>query len=120
MKFKREIKQLFVPAHVLGIRQEGGEIIQEQPSAVATQDPMMELLTGASQALQAQDCAMGMQVLQMLVDMAQGGGQQVAPQAPVSKDGGSLYNNGGSIKSDKIKLKGEDSKVDNYLQKILG
>ena len=56
--------------------QEGGAM----PAGAAPQgpqggeDPMAMLLQGAQQAVQAQDCQIAMQVCQMLLELAGGGG----------------------------------------------
>lgn len=79
--------------------QEGGTIddtaapVEQAPVDQAPEggDPTQQLLEGAAQALQNQDCQMAMAVCQMLVQMAQGGAPQEAPaQEPVYKMGGKL------------------------------
>lgn len=68
---------------------------QEGGAAPAQQDPMAMLLQGAQQAVQSQDCQIAMQVCQMLLEAAGGGGtpQQGAP-AP---EGEPVYGKGGRL-----------------------
>lgn len=78
MKFKGKSQQIpVVPGAMLGIYQEGGEIM-EDPSAA--QDPMVEMMMMAEQAVSGQDCEMAMQVCMVLLQAA-GGGQPAAPGA---------------------------------------
>lgn len=68
---------------------------QEGGATPAQQDPMAMLLQGAQQAVQNQDCQIAMQVCQMLLEAAGGGGapQQGAP-AP---EGEPVYRKGGRL-----------------------
>ena len=74
--------------------QEGGNVAA--PEAAAPQggeDPMAMLLQGAQQAVETQDCNVAIQVCQMLLELAGGGGQEAAPvpeTQPVYKKGGRL------------------------------
>lgn len=73
--------------------QEGGEIPQEAPmeqEQTQEMDPMNQLLQGAAQALQNQDCQIAMQVCEVLMQLAQGGQQAEPTQQPVYKKGGRL------------------------------
>ena len=78
--------------------QQGGEMNAPAEAAPAAapeatnEDPMVQLIQAAAQALQAQDCNLAMQVLQALVQMAQGSAPaEAAPaEAPVYKMGGKL------------------------------
>lgn len=88
--------------------QEGGQMVEEPPMEGAPMegapaegqpmpeqgggDPMQDLLMGAQEALQSQNCEVAMQVCQMLLELAQGGGgAEAAPaEAPVYKKGGKL------------------------------
>lgn len=72
LKFNRNSTYLpYVPSHIIGLYQEGGELkmseeaMQEEP----TEDPMMEVLTMAQQAVENNDSEIALQVCQMLVDM---------------------------------------------------
>lgn len=76
--FERENKGYYVPASVLGLFQEGGEL-KEMPE----QDPMAQVLEMAMQAVQNQDADMAMMVCQALVEMAQGA--QPAEEAPMEE-----------------------------------
>lgn len=74
--------------------QEGGEISADPQSGApapeqGAQDPLMQLVQMAAQALQAQDPNMAFQVCQALVQLAQGGGG--APEGqPVFRKGGKI------------------------------
>lgn len=74
--------------------QEGGEIPNPNgatATAPAEQDPMMQLVQAAAQAIQTQDANLAMQVCQALVQMAGGGAETpTAPegQQPVYRKGG--------------------------------
>ena len=78
--------------------QQGGAMPQEAaPEQAGGQDPMVQLIEMASQALQIKDCQMALGVcdmLQQLVQQAQGGGQQAAPapesQPTFQRQGGKL------------------------------
>ena len=65
------------------------------------QDPMAMLMQGAEQALQAQDCEIAMQVCQMLLELAGGGGApaEAAPaeSAPAPAEGEPVYRRGGRL-----------------------
>lgn len=83
--------------------QEGGAM----PAGAAPQgpqggeDPMAMLLQGAQQAVQAQDCQIAMQVCQMLLELAGGGGApaEAAPAeaAPAPAEGEPVYRMGGRL-----------------------
>lgn len=86
--------------------QDGGVVTPETQGAVAPQegaapapeqggeDPLMQIAQMAAQALQTQDCQAAMQVcdaFMQIVQQAQGGAQQEAPQGePVYRRGGTL------------------------------
>lgn len=59
------------------------------------QDPMAMLIEGAVTALQNQDCNTAMQVCQILVQMAQGGGS--APEEGVPENQQPVYKAGGKL-----------------------
>ena len=65
------------------------------------EDPMAMLLQGAQQAVQAQDCQIAMQVCQMLLELAGGGGApaEAAPAeaAPAPAEGEPVYRRGGRL-----------------------
>ena len=79
--------------------QEGGPM----PQGAAPQggeDPMMMLVQGAQQALEAQDCEIAMQVCQMLLEMAGGGAPAEAASqepAPAPAEGEPVYRRGGRL-----------------------
>ena len=86
--------------------QDGGVVAPETQGAVAPQegtapapeqggeDPLMQIAQMAAQALQTQDCQAAMQVcnaFMQIVQQAQGGAPQEAPQGePVYRRGGTL------------------------------
>ena len=86
--------------------QDGGVVAPETQGAVAPQegtapapeqgreDPLMQIAQMAVQALQTQDCQVAMQVcdaFMQIVQQAQGGAPQEAPQGePVYRRGGTL------------------------------
>lgn len=76
--------------------QEGGEMPAGAPTEAPAdtqpteeQDPLMQIVQAAAQAVQNQDAQLALQVCQALVEMA-GGGQQAPEQAPVFAKGGRL------------------------------
>lgn len=76
--------------------QEGGNVAA--PEAAAPQggeDPMAMLLQGAQQAVETQDCNVAIQVCQMLLELAGGGGQEAAPAAPEGQE--PVYRKGGRL-----------------------
>lgn len=80
--------------------QEGGAMPAAAPAPQGGEDPMMMLLQGAQQALQAQDCELAMQVCQMLIELAGGGAPaEAAPAeaAPVPAEGEPVYRRGGRL-----------------------
>lgn len=83
--------------------QEGGAMPAGAPAAAPEggQDPMAMLMQGAEQALQAQDCEIAMQVCQMLLELAGGGGApaEAAPAeaAPAPAEGEPVYRRGGRL-----------------------
>lgn len=83
--------------------QEGGAMPAGAPAAAPEggQDPMVMLMQGAEQALQAQDCEIAMQVCQMLLELAGGGGApaEAAPAeaAPAPAEGEPVYRRGGRL-----------------------
>ena len=69
---------------------EGGTPVEEgAPAPEGGQDPMTQLVQGAMQALQTQDCNLSMQICQMLVQLAQGGAPEENTE-PVYRKGGQL------------------------------
>ena len=72
--------------------QEGGAMPQEQ--GMGGGDPMEQLMMLAQQALEGQDCEAAMQVCQVLLQAASGGGgpapAEEAPAEPVYRRGGKL------------------------------
>ena len=70
------------------------------PAPQGGQDPMVVLMQGAQQAVQAQDCSIAMQVCQMLIELA-GGAVAPADAAPVETaapvEGEPVYRRGGKL-----------------------
>ena len=83
--------------------QEGGAMPAGAPAPAPQggEDPMVMLMQGAQQAVQAQDCEIAMQVCQMLLELA---GAQAAPAeaasaeaAPAPAEGEPVYRRGGRL-----------------------
>ena len=74
----------------------GGQMAPENAAPEAaqeqtTQDPLVQLVQMAAQALQSQDCNMAMQVCQAFIEIAQqAAAPQEAPGEPVFAKGGKL------------------------------
>lgn len=64
--------------------QEGGQVEPTEGAPVegAEQDPMMQVIQVAQQALQTQDCQAAMAVCQALLQLAQGGAQEAPAEEP--------------------------------------
>lgn len=83
--------------------QEGGPMPAGAPAPgpQGGEDPMAMLIQGAQQALQAQDCEIAMQVCQMLLELAGGGGAPAGPApaeaAPAPAEGEPVYRRGGRL-----------------------
>lgn len=83
--------------------QEGGPMPAGAPAPdpKGGEDPMAMLMQGAQQALQAQDCEIAMQVCQMLLELAGGGGAPAGPApaeaAPAPAEGEPVYRRGGRL-----------------------
>lgn len=83
--------------------QEGGPMPAGAPAPgpQGGEDPMAMLMQGAQQALQAQDCEIAMQVCQMLLELAGGGGAPAGPApaeaAPAPAEGEPVYRRGGRL-----------------------
>ena len=81
--------------------QEGGEMTEapaEVPAEAPEQggSPEEQILQAAAQAVQTQDCQLGLQVCQILLEMAGGGGSaQPAPAAPEGQE--PVYRKGGRL-----------------------
>lgn len=84
MKFKvtKTFDKPYIPSGILGIYQEGGEVVQGEPENMQEEDPMQQLLMMASQAVESQDGQMALQVCQVLVEMAGQMEQAPAEEAP--------------------------------------
>ncbi len=71
------------------------------PAPQGGEDPMMMLVQGAQQAVQAQDCEVAMQVCQMLLELAGAGApapEAAAPEAaPAPAEGEPVYRRGGRL-----------------------
>lgn len=91
--------------------QQGGAIPPQDPAAGGApveggapeggEDPMMQIAQMAMQALQAQDCNAAMQVCQVFVQLlqqAQGGGAEGAPdEVSAAEAGEPVYRRGGTL-----------------------
>ena len=82
--------------------QEGGPMPAGAPAPAPQggEDPMVILMQGAQQAIQAQDCNIAMQVCQMLLELAGGGAPaEAAPAeaAPAPAEGEPVYRRGGRL-----------------------
>lgn len=85
--------------------QEGGPMPADpaaQGGAPAEQgggDPMAELLQGAQQAVESGDCNIAMQVCQMFIELAGGGGAPAPAEeaAPAPAEGEPVYRRGGRL-----------------------
>lgn len=82
MFVKGDLTVPYVPLHVLGLYQEGGEIVpMEEPTPGEGEgNPMEEIITMAIKALQEQDPNMAMQVCQMLVEFVKGEQQETSEE----------------------------------------
>lgn len=84
--------------------QEGGPMPEQQApagGAPAQQggDPMEQLLQGAAEAVQSGNCEVALQVCQMLIELAGGGGAPApeAAEAPAPAEGEPVYRAGGRL-----------------------
>ena len=89
--------------------QQGGAMPPQDPAAGGApagapeggEDPMMQIAQMAMQALQAQDCNAAMQVCQVFVQLlqqAQGGGAEGAPdEVSAAEAGEPVYRRGGTL-----------------------
>lgn len=104
MKFNREQKTFINPA-VIGLYQEGGEIVEGTPAPIEEgQDPLQQLVMVAQQALEEQNCEAAMMVAEGLLALAGGGAPE---EAPVAADGGEMgYKQGGNIDIEMNKSRG--------------
>ena len=83
--------------------QEGGAMPSQGAPAAPQggEDPTAMLIQGAQQAVESQDCQVALQVCQMLLELAGGGGAPAggAPQeaAPAPAEGEPVYRRGGRL-----------------------
>lgn len=83
--------------------QEGGAMPPQGTPAAPQggEDPTAMLIQGAQQAVESQDCQVALQVCQMLLELAGGGGAPAggAPQeaAPAPAEGEPVYRRGGRL-----------------------
>lgn len=83
--------------------QEGGPMPAGAPAPAPQggEDPMVILMQGAQQAIQAQDCNIAMQVCQMLLELAGGAGAPAGPApaeaAPAPAESEPVYRRGGRL-----------------------
>ena len=61
------------------------------------EDPMMIMMQGAAQAIQAQDCQMAMQVCQMLLELAGGAAPATPETAPATEASEPVFKMGGKL-----------------------
>lgn len=97
--FKRNVTQgYFVPASVLSMYEEGGELKYQEGGQA--EDPMQQIMMMAQQAVQEQNPDMAMQACQMLVEVMSAGGQEEADeemedvgeeQVPMARQGMEIY-----------------------------
>lgn len=59
----------YIPAGVIGLYQEGGEMVMSEEAMETESNPAEELLMMAQQALESQDPEMAFGVCQMLIEM---------------------------------------------------
>lgn len=67
------------------------------PAPQSGEDPMIMLLQGAQQAVQAQDCEIAMQVCQMLMELANGANTTPVEATPTPVEGEPVYRRGGRL-----------------------
>lgn len=81
--------------------QEGGPMPAEDPAAQGGGDPMAQLVQGAAEAVQTGNCDVALQVCQMLMELAGGGGAPAGPApeeaAPAPAEGEPVFRMGGSL-----------------------
>ena len=83
--------------------QEGGPMPAGAPAPAPQggEAPMVILMQGAQQAIQAQDCNIAMQVCQMLLELAGGAGAPAGPApaeaAPAPAESEPVYRRGGRL-----------------------
>lgn len=81
--------------------QEGGPMPAQDPAAQGGGDPMAELVAGAQEAVQSGNCDVALQVCQMLLELAGGGGAPAGPApeeaAPMPAEGEPVFRKGGSL-----------------------
>lgn len=76
--FKRNVTEgYYVPASVLSMYEEGGELVYDEGGQ--TEDPMMQLMEAAPQVLESGDCEMMKNFITMFIE-ALGGGQEMAQE----------------------------------------
>lgn len=64
----------FIPGHIIGLYQEGGELVEGEPMPTeAEQDPFAQLVMMAEEALASENPEIAMQVCSMILQLAQGG-----------------------------------------------
>jgi hypothetical protein len=82
MKFRKSINTPYVPANVLGLRQEGGQMVQGTPANMQEggEDPMQQIMMAAQQAVEENNAELALQVCAALVQMVMGASEQ--EQAP--------------------------------------
>jgi len=72
LKYNRDSNYLpYVPAYVIGLKQEGGEIEMSEENMTTEepeQDPMEEIIMTAQKALETKNSELAMQVCQMLIE----------------------------------------------------
>lgn len=89
---------------ILGKFQEGGPMPADPaaqggaPMEQGGGDPMAELVQGATEAVESGNCDVALQVCQMLVELAGGGGQPAPEEpAPEPAEGEPVYRAGGRL-----------------------
>lgn len=76
MKFRRTVNTPYVPSSVLGLYQEGGQMVQGTPANMggegSGQDPMQQIIMAAQQAVEENNAELALQVCAALVQMVSG------------------------------------------------
>lgn len=92
MLFRKSINTPYVPASILGLYQEGGEMVQGTPAnmggEMGGEDPMQQIIMAAQQAVQEGNGELALQVCAALVQMVAGAAEQAPAEesAPMEEE----------------------------------